>query len=303
MTGFVGEVRARLDRIADARGRPYLVAVRVPPTIEHSRRIGLDIERWLANGYVDILIAGAGYFPYSVPYRELIDLGHRFGVPVYPCINVSVATPHATGDKLIRERMRGMASNLWYEGADGVYLFNCFVPVEMKQTEATETYPVLSEIGDPATLAPLDKIYCAEEARTMWVHVQYTAPPCVLPARLVDCVPIPLKIGDPLEAAARDGRLSELTLRLRLTDILDEENVELRVNGVPVSVHPAGKEQGERNVMGVITTLTGTWFEGKVGAPPLRRGENTVRVLPSTGCWVKDSTAIQEVQLVVRYEP
>lgn len=123
------------------------------------------------------------------------------------------------------------------------------------------------------------------------------APPCPLPARLVDCVPIPLKIGDPLEGAAREGRLCELTLLVRLTDILDEESIEVRINGVPVSVRPAGKEEGQRNVMGVMTSIGGTWFEGKVGAPPLRRGVNTVRVLPSTGCWVKDTTAVEEALL------
>ena len=298
MTAFVGDVRALLDQIAERRGRPYLLAVRVPDTIEHARRIGLDIEQWLSRGCVDLLIGGAGYCPYSARFSEFVALGHRFDVPVYPCINGSVASPSNTGDEINRERLRAMASNLWYEGADGIYIFNLFVSVDEMESEAPGVYMVLNEIGEPGTLSSLDKLYQPECLR-QWAHVQYTAPPFPLPVRVIDCAPVPLKIGDPLERAARQGRLQRMTLRLRVTDILDEENIAVQINDKCVEVRRAGTESLER--IGVFTTGGGTWFEGKVDAPPLKYGDNTVRVVPSAGCWGKDTTAVQDIQLLVRY--
>lgn len=306
MTGFVREIRSCLNEIAERRGRPYLLAVRVPDVPMYCQRVGLDIERWLAEGSIDILIAGGGYKPYSTEFRYFVDLGHRYGVPVYPCINISVASPLNTGDtkeRHIAERIRAMASNIWFEGGDGVYLFNLFVPVDVDNISPPKVYSVLNEIGDPYKLQYLDKIYQAETLRSQ-IIMQYTSSPYILPSRLIDCVPIPLKVGDAVERHQKEGFLKKLLVRIRITDLLKEESIKLYLNGKPVDIERSGKEEEIERCGKIHFTKGrrgGTWFEGKVASPPLHRGTNLVEIFPSIGCWGKETTMIQDIQLWVRY--
>ncbi len=302
MTAFVGSVRAVLDEAAERRGRECLLAVRVPDSVEHCRRIGLDIESWLARGNVDVLIAGAGYRPYAGHLRELVALAQRFAVQVYPAIDAAIVSPQHTGDVLAAERLRGMSACLWALDADGIYLFNLFVPVDekilasCKAVPASQAYRVLHEIGDPVQLTHLDKIYQSQAPKAQ-VFVQYTSPAYPLPVRLIDCAPVPLRIADPVERAYRQGRAS-MQLRVRVTDIRTEESIQVRINGVPGAVE---RVDSEAQAYFPSCKGGGVWFAGTIGAPPLRRGENIVRVLPFTGCWGDGATEIQDVQLVVSY--
>lgn len=118
MTGFLRQARKRLDEISRLRGRPLLLGVRIPGTLEACLRMGIDIETWLREGLIDRLLTGGGYVCYSTPAEELVALGHRYEVPVYPCINCPGSSQLGNGN------LRAAASNLWWAGADGIYLWN-----------------------------------------------------------------------------------------------------------------------------------------------------------------------------------
>jgi uncharacterized lipoprotein YddW (UPF0748 family) len=156
MTEFIRRVRKMTERVSEKRARPLLVAVRVPDSVKLCLRIGLDIERWLKEGLIDILIPG-GYW-HLVPYQEPISLGQKYGVPVYPCISPYTGTPPAytRGSLTTEERKaiipawRGEAMNIWDSGGDGVYFFNVFNPEDQR----------LRELGAPEVLAKLDKMGC-----------------------------------------------------------------------------------------------------------------------------------------------
>ena len=77
MNDFVRQVRQRTDRIASKRGRPILLAMRVMDSLERAWSVGLDVETWVRQGLVDILIGGAGYTPFSIPMAPWSQLGHR----------------------------------------------------------------------------------------------------------------------------------------------------------------------------------------------------------------------------------
>ena len=87
MTAFMARIRERMDEIEVRRKRPLLLAVRVPDTIELSKRIGLDVETWLQKDLVDLLFIGGGYAPFSLSVADIAKVAHRHNVPVYPCIN------------------------------------------------------------------------------------------------------------------------------------------------------------------------------------------------------------------------
>ena len=87
MNDFVHLVRQTLDYYGEKRGRPILLAVRPPDSIELSLSAGLDPETWARNVWVDLMVGGSGLTPFSIPIREWVQLGHRYGIPVYGCLD------------------------------------------------------------------------------------------------------------------------------------------------------------------------------------------------------------------------
>ena len=74
MTEFVRQVRQLLNQIGRQRGRPYVLAIRVPDTPEMALRTGLDVEQWLKEGLLDMLVVGGGYMPYAGRHAGADDL-------------------------------------------------------------------------------------------------------------------------------------------------------------------------------------------------------------------------------------
>ena len=48
----------------------------------------MDVDEWVKRGYIDIIITGRGYDPFTMP-DDLIRRGHDWGVPVYRCFSNS----------------------------------------------------------------------------------------------------------------------------------------------------------------------------------------------------------------------
>ena len=119
MTDLVRHVRRRMDEVGAARGKRIELAVRVPPTLADSRRIGLDVERWIAEGLVDIVTVGVGFIPFTMPVKEFVDAASGTGVPVYGCIG---ALRPAVDLRVIR----ALASRFWEAGASGIYMYNFY---------------------------------------------------------------------------------------------------------------------------------------------------------------------------------
>ena len=56
MTDFVGDVGRMADEVGEAQGRKIVVAARVFHQREANLRLGLDVETWLANGSLDLVV-------------------------------------------------------------------------------------------------------------------------------------------------------------------------------------------------------------------------------------------------------
>ena len=197
MTDLIRRIRTMAEEEGRRRGKPILVAVRVPDSVEFCRGMGFDLERWLAEGLVDILVATC-YFQLN-PWEYLVELGRRYGVKVYPGLSES----RLQGEmpplrRQSQESYRARALRVWDSGADGVYLFNFFNP----------RAAMLHEIGDPEALARLDKTYFV----TMRPSRQrsYNAPHYWL-AGGEQFLNLPiLSPQDPLNVAAGEGQEVEL---------------------------------------------------------------------------------------------
>lgn len=251
MTEFVRQVRQRLDEIGRQRGKPYLLAARVLDTPAMALRTGLDVECWLKEGLLDLLVVGGGYMPYGGRVKEFIDMAHGYGVPAYPCIN------HFQNPV----KMRSYASNFWALGADGVYVFNYY-----GVREGSEEQQCLQQMGDPEALLGLDKQYQPDNGFTWFPYGLGSAPP-QFPVPLIYGTPIEIVVGDDVQKAAREGLLAEIRLQVKVANMDGSEEIRIQINGVPV---PAID----------IQRVAQDSFEALVQAPPLRRGINAIVILP-----------------------
>ena len=89
MTSLMQRIRKMTEEVGRKRGRPLLLAVRVPDSVEYCKFIGLDLERWLQGGLLDLLMV-SGYTQLN-PWEYSVQLGHKYGVKVYPSLDESAS--------------------------------------------------------------------------------------------------------------------------------------------------------------------------------------------------------------------
>lgn len=215
MTGLIGEIAALADREGKRRGRPFLVAARTPDDIDYCAAIGLEIERWMGEGLIDIFIPG-GYFRLN-RWEYSVGLGHRHGVMVYPGLSESRVGGghHRDSRRSSDECYRARAAGAWQAGADGVYVFNLFDPHRR----------AWREMGDPAALKGLDKIYFASVrgvgsvAGGAYPHGHFISIPSLNPGAPIDLAAgerTVLKIMTGDESAAAGRKEPEIILEVEI---------------------------------------------------------------------------------------
>ena len=201
-TDLVRRVRSRLDEAGAARGRRLELAVRVPPTLADSRRIGLDAGLWMREGLADILIAGGGFIPFETPVASFVEEARGTGCRVLGCFE-------ALRPMLNRDEMRAAAARYWALGIDGLYFFNYYsMPNEWKRE-------FVAELADPAKLAGGNRRYQVDRSGRELPDSQLgfsffnAIPRAQLPVRLQETVPgrgtslaIDLSGEDPAAAAS-----------------------------------------------------------------------------------------------------
>jgi hypothetical protein len=235
MTAFQRRIRDMAYRQGSRRGRPILVAAHVPLTVEKCLHVGIDVNRWLREDLLDILVTGSGYQPLSMPMKQMVELGHAHGVPVYPTISRSGM--EQWGGRI--EAWRAAASNAWRAGVDGISLFNWFPPAPND--------PIFMTLGDPKTLARLDKVFGIDNTKEFFGCLeQAVVQSQILPVKLDSSGKprqVNLPVGDDIAAADKRGDLKSATLRVQFISRTPEDKVELLLNGDAV-VPEGGRSEG-----------------------------------------------------------
>ena len=162
LTELVREARQRLDAVGQRRGRPYTLAVHVVDSLERSQELGMEVERWVREGLVDVLLVGMGHLPSRLRLDQFVSLGRAHGVPVYATLNGNSYRAGAWeglyGRPVFREGMRASAAYYHQEGAAGIYLFN-YANEPTQELSREEFISALSELGEAETLAGKNKVY------------------------------------------------------------------------------------------------------------------------------------------------
>jgi len=204
MTDFLRDFRSELDFIGRRRGRPYTLVTHVPDSLETSLNLGLDVETWVSDGLVDVLVVGMGFMPNALRLGQWKELSERYNTPIYPSLNTRplfrMYKDRFKRDASLEEYIRGAAARWWQDGSDGIYLFNLFTHYEHKgfgPLDKKFVYPALADIGEPAALIGKDKIYGIEGPGGMFNQASEAA---VLPVPLdIHERRLPLNIGPDAE--------------------------------------------------------------------------------------------------------
>ena len=269
ITSMMGEIRSLTDAAAQRRGRPLLIAVRVPDTFTTCLDNGMDVEAWLRKDLIDLLIVGGGYAPWSLPVETWVEESKPHGVPVYPCVNMG---------KELLPLVRGLASNWYRAGAHGLYFWNLGTPFEfMTGDELVETrrrcYACVHEVGDADLLVGKKKLFSIDsDAGGILPYYAHLSAPRLLPLKSKDGVlrtgvigRLPLIVGDDVGLHPP----TKATLTVEFDDASWKDTLLVRLNGEELTdgrFSPTSEDQ------------TDWQLTYDVRVPPLRTGRNVVEI-------------------------
>ena len=314
MTDLVRRVRKMADEAGRQRGRPVLIAARAPFNLSDARFVGLDLEKWLQEDFIDILIPGGRYeSEMTESFKEIVELGHKYDVPVYPCIDWNFwdhwafldlgAEKHRTYESWLSnlyggqpERRnkpsyavtfnswggtmaawRAAATNLFYAGADGIHTFNAFFAKE----------DIWREIGDPANMAGKDKIFGVDRfcGDSSFKNVRE------LELKQEGPVGVQFQVGEDVES----GNAAELRFRLHFWEFASNDDIDVKLNNEPLDdLKSAGSPQ---------THSAGQWLECLLRPSQVNRGENRVELVARKRDEAMQTPLVMDaVQLHVHYE-
>jgi hypothetical protein len=313
MNDFVHQVHGRLAEHGRQRGRPILLAMRVPDSIDLCLDAGLDPETWARHGWMDLLMAGSGLMTFSIPMSEWTQLGHQHGIAVYGCID-RIAAPFGTGHPKFDSRdpetdldapgrydaVHAAAARFWDAGVDGICLYNWHThhgPTDPRD------YGKLPEVARPDFLARADKVYQLDPT---YARLAAHAPACVagqLPRHFItqagsSILQFKLDIVDDPAAVAR------ARLQMQWQRGMDQKRISVALNGNGL---PALTPLAPDEVAGVSSIVTSTiregWFVSDIPPAALRQGDNelSVTVQPATSSDPAEPVELLAVRLAVCY--
>jgi len=301
MTELLRQVRTMTEEVAQERGRPLLIAVRVPDCPEFSRALGLDWQQWLEEDLIDILVVG-GYF-WLRPWEEAVELGHEYDVPVYPCLSGSrvVTADEQRRRSTVRnlpESYRASAMNVWNSGADGLYVFNFNYRFEPH-------HPLWRELGNPETLQQLEKVYFGSVMGTGDPSVDYylkggyqflslptLCPKHPIALQVAEPQVTTLTVGDNVLWGKAEGIVPELNLRLQVENLIGPQDLSVKLNGQALS----------NGTLYWVFFLQEGWLEYLVAPELVQQGINNLEITLKQAGPRGDECVLHDLQLQVSYK-
>ena len=266
MTNFIRKVRLMLQEVAEKRGRPFLLAVRVAASPAGCHYDGLDVETWARENLVDIIIMGVRSTEVDVAGFRAVVAGKP--IKLYPSIDDAHSTDGYRHPPI--EFFRGLAANWWQQGVDGILTFNfANESADMAPTIGLSAFAphqqAYHEIGDPEVLRFKDKMFVLQRrygggwgqlpsgwgtlpdaTKHLWDFYQNMNAQAPLPAVLApDGVPLieSLYVAD--DIAGNSDRVESVGLRTLLSGAAAEDVVEVKLNGILLTA-PTVQDDGWR---------------------------------------------------------
>ena len=244
ITEFLRRVRQETLEVEQKRGRPVLLAARIPDNLIGCQFDGIDVETWVHGNLVDLLVLGVRSYELAIDQFRTI-IGDK-PIQILGTLDDHHCTDGYSWPPI--EVWRGVVANWWQQGMDAIQTFNWGVaPREVAQHlkvkthgayfDGTRMIPVYQqaygELGDPEKLKYLNKHFVVQrhggggsgganvdEWHTPRFNYQNTNMLGQLPITLdnlglVDAL-IRLRVADDFTAEAE--RIERLTLRILFSD-------------------------------------------------------------------------------------
>lgn len=279
MTEYLRRVRTMTDEVGQKRGRPLLIAVRVPDSAGYAKALGLDVPRWLEEDLIDIMVAG-GYF-WLQPWEKTVELVCQYDVPVYASLDGSrIVDEEARNIRRSDEAYRAHAANAFNAGVDGIYVFN----LNYMRDPAHQLW---RGIGDPHTLAGLDKVYHVSVMGCGHPTLQYYLPggeqflslPTLCPDHPVELPAgeshaTTLTIADDVMAEKDPAGNPQVYLNVRVENLTRPEALTVKLNN-QVLTH----RSLTRGTMGVWESkFEDQWQEYGINPESVKKGVNSLEI-------------------------
>jgi len=145
MNNLVRMVRDMTEKISIERGKPILLAINVPNSLEYCKAIGLDIEKWMKEGLFDIASIGDVYGLWQ-SWEDSIKEYDGYDVQVYAVMD---ELSFRSEEDRARRDVAKEAAIAWEAGADGIFLYNFF----------NTNDAMFDTVGTPETCGPVDPNY------------------------------------------------------------------------------------------------------------------------------------------------
>ena len=238
MTQFVRDVRAMLDDVGGRQNRWIEIMARVP--FNTALKYGLDWKTWMKERLIDTIVPTHRWpnETFDIAIEEFVSLGNQTGVAVFPTVwqalgFVSTDLHPSDEKKGVRRYSKPKTQGMYFAqallfhraGADGLQLgFSDDQWLRM---------PWLNDLADPAKVTFADKHYMVD-----------AKPHCPVEFPLPEKGPpytasktVPLRIGDDVAKARREGYDVTAKLVFYLRPLRKGERLEVAVNGNdPVTV-------------------------------------------------------------------
>ncbi len=260
MTELLQRIRKMSEEEGIKRGRPILISIRVPDSVDYCKASGFDLERWMKEDLFDILVT-TGYFRLN-KWEHSIETGKKHGVAVYPCLSDSRVLGETRFFRRSLESLRARAMNAWQAGANGLYIYNHFNPNAL----------MWKELGNPETIRYKRKLYFVtvrDGNPSSWLAngQTYRSVPILTPSQPQSVtadneLAFNLSIADNLQAAKQSGYLPGLTLHLEASKVVEPSQLIVRLNG-----HQLAKWNRTKN-----------WLDYDVQVSHVNCGENRISI-------------------------
>lgn len=144
LNGFMREVKDIVKGFEEKRGHKIKIAVRIAPDIQTNMNFGLDVMTWAQEGLIDQITPSSRWAStyIDIPVMTWKRILKPYNITFAPCIECNIIS--STGGKMCShtlENYYGEAAILLSQGADKVYVYNCYrgIGEQIKDKDKYET--------------------------------------------------------------------------------------------------------------------------------------------------------------------
>ncbi len=287
MNEFVAGVRELANEIAAAQDREITVMARVYHQRDANLEIGLDVETWLKNGSLDLVVG-------QITGLELLETGELDARWLADAANATGAAAYLRPAHIVYdertifphiEMFRALRQSIAWQGFAGLYLG--YFPWPFSRTE----YEILREVAYPEITERHDKRYFLQPREG--VRDESKVNPTRLPDRQLPVAleegkttTLDILVADEMTSARRDGEMREPVLTIRFAEFCVEDEIEIRFNGAVLPFEDAEITDYRatrilakfRSTVQAPDGFGGYWFKYKLDVDLLQQGHNTLEV-------------------------